>query len=133
MRFRTSWRLCPSESHVFASKSPSWSLSSLMFGGSVAHRFPGLATPDRNTQPVLRAEVAHALRPEAREAWRDLVRRAVRPNVFMEPAFVHATAHTKGAGAATSRYILVWDSAGGLLGARLLGVWAFVLGRANAG
>src|SRR5215207_1185250 len=102
-----------------------------MFGGSVAHPFSGHATPDRNTQLVLRVEVAHALRPEAGEAWRDLVRRAVRPNVFMEPGFVHATAHTRDLGAATNRYILVWDSAEGP--SRLLGAWAFVLGRASAG
>lgn len=66
-----------------------------------------------------------------RAEWRDLARRAIEPNPFMEPDFaLTAMLHLP----ASQRPVVavVWQSAGGDPRARMIGVWGFEQGRFGA-
>ncbi len=80
---------------------------------------------------------AHAVTVEVADAaglaavgpcWDDLVTRAAEPNVFMHPVLVLAAAAIDPA--AHIRALLAWQSCDG--GQRLVGVWAFAVGRPRA-
>jgi CelD/BcsL family acetyltransferase involved in cellulose biosynthesis len=84
-------------------------------------------TPLRAAQQVA-VEIADAARfAELRPAWLDLLARAAEPNAFMDPALVRAAAETDPE--VPIRVLLAWTSGDDSVERRLLGAWAFTVGR----
>ncbi|HMN71179.1 MAG TPA: GNAT family N-acetyltransferase [Rhodoblastus sp.] len=110
-----------------------WRLRSMQHWPDEVRRLAGVRTPaaaDR-THAAEGETLVEALTADELEAhradWRDLARRAIEPNPFMEPDFaLTAMLHLP----ASLRPVMavVWQGAGGEPRARMIGVWGFEQG-----